>query len=267
MTWRNWIAATGLVLVAPIMGFATGCGSESADTAPIPPATTPADDDDTPDEGICLLNNCSAPEHCVGCLDGRDICLVEESRCVACNPTTGEGCAEGEECSSFGICVPIGLTCPTDNQGNPQITCTANADCKACSPQHQVCDTETGKCQACIATNTQHCLASDICADLDMDGRVESCSAKCPAACDEDNDCSQCINGGVSSTACFDGFCAQCSDTFPCPADQECQNGTCVAVCGIPGGVAGNCTEDEDCQFCGDPNDASDVWFCRTPTN
>jgi hypothetical protein len=215
-------------------------------------------------EGICLLNNCSDNTHCVGCPDGRDTCLVAENRCVACDPNTQEGCAPGEECSGFGICVPTGLTCPSDNAGNPEVVCTANSDCLACSPQHQVCDTVTAKCQACIETNTQHCLSSDICVDNDNDGRPETCSPKCPQNCDADNDCSLCGGPGNEAHACFQHKCAECSDTFPCAAGFECTNGVCTPPCGLPGDEAGTCTANEDCQFCGE---TMGTWDCKTPVN
>ncbi len=218
-------------------------------------------------EGICLLNNCSDDTHCVGCPDGRDTCLVEESRCVACDPNTGEGCADGEECSPFGICVPEGTTCPTDGEGNPEVVCVKNSDCLACSPMHQVCDTVTGKCQACTATNTQHCLSSDICIDDDGDMRPETCSPKCPQTCDEHNDCLYCGGPGNEARACFNHKCAECHpDTYPCAAGLECINGVCTPPCGLPGPTSGNCTVDEDCTFCGDPANPG-TWDCKTPIN
>ena len=219
-----------------------------------------------PTEGICLLNNCTDDTHCVGCPDNRDECLEAENRCVACDPNTGKGCADGEQCSPFGICVPAGLDCPTDNAGNPEVTCTKNSDCLACSPMHQVCDTVVGKCQACIETNTQHCLSSDICIDTNDDGRPETCSPKCPATCTVDNDCASCGGPGNEAHACFQHKCAECSDTYPCAAGLECSNGVCTPPCGIPGPEAGTCTDDEDCQFCGDPANAG-TWSCKTPIN
>jgi len=215
---------------------------------------------DDPGDGICLLNNCSTDNECIGCSDGRNTCLVEENRCVACDPNTGAGCADGQECSSFGLCVPAGQTCPTDSEGEPTVVCTQNSDCAACSPMHQVCNTETGQCQACTDTNTQHCLSSDMC----LDGE---CSPKCPSECDTDGECGQCGSPGNEAHACNNRQCAECSDTWPCAAGLECVGGSCVPVCGIPGPVHGDCLSNEDCDYCGDPNDANDSWECKKPIN
>jgi hypothetical protein len=260
---RTWIA-TFCLLVLPLASF-VACGDDSIDTEPPTTAGTGGSTSGTggSDQGICLLNNCTEDVHCAGCSDNRVTCKQDENRCVACDPVTGSGCGPNEECSPYGICVPSGLTCPTDN-GTPTIKCAKNSDCKACSPMHQVCDDVTGKCQACTGTNTQHCLQSDICFDSDNDGRPETCSPKCPSSCTADNDCSKCGGPGNEAHACFQHKCAQCSDTYKCPAGQECTNGVCVPPCGIPGPVAGTCTTNEDCSFCGDPKED---WACKTPVN
>ncbi len=261
------IAATAALFVAPAIGL-TACGDDEGDTAQTGTGGQGGSGGGTTN-GICLLNNCSADEHCLGCADGRNTCLEAENRCVACDPNTGEGCPDGEECSPFGLCVPEGLTCPTDGMGTPTVTCTKNADCLACSPMHQVCDTVTAKCQACTATNTQHCLQSDICVDTNDDDRPDSCSPKCPATCDEDNDCSSCggtdpNNMSTWAHACFQHKCAQCSDTFPCAAGHQCVKGKCHKPCGILGAEPGACEGDPDCAACGD---GDDQWECRTPIN
>ena len=256
----------------PVLGI-TACGDD--DSADVDPSGGGGGGDGE-EEGICLLNNCSDDKHCVGCQDNRDTCLIAENRCVACDPNTGEGCEEGQDCSPFGICVPEGLTCPTDGDGTPTVTCNANSDCLACSPMHQVCDTDTGRCQACTATNTQHCLQSDICIDTDDDGREDSCSPKCPATCDDNNDCSLCGGNDPNNQenwahACYQHKCAECNPdkNFPCPAGEDCVNGTCVKPCGQPGEPVGTCDTaggngDTDCAFCGD---GDDQWECRTPVN
>jgi hypothetical protein len=248
------------MLFATPMLLLSACDDDSSTNNPTGP-TTGVGGSGGAIEGICLLNNCADDTHCVGCPDGRDTCDVANSRC-AC---TDDSCPDGEECSSFGICVPNGLTCPSDNDGNPTVICTQNSDCKACSPMNQVCDTVTGKCQACIETNTQHCLSSDICVDKDKDGRPESCDNKCPQSCEVDNDCAQCGGPGNEAHACNAHKCAECSDTFPCAAGLECINGVCTPPCGVPGPETGVCNGDEDCAFCGDPNGTP--WDCRYPVN
>src|SRR5512133_767757 len=59
---------------------------------------------------VCRLHSCDIDDECGGCQDGKRTCLVDEHRCVACDPVAG-GCAEGEFCSEFGACVPQGQTC------------------------------------------------------------------------------------------------------------------------------------------------------------
>ncbi len=209
---------------------------------------------------VCLLNNCQEDAHCTGCSDGRQTCLVEENRCVACNPVDGSGCPEGEECSSFGICVEAQLTCPTDENGEPTVVCLKNIDCSACSPKHQVCDTQTHKCQACTDTNTSHCLASDVC----IGG---NCSPKCPQSCNLDNDCQFCGPPDSPAHACNNHKCAQCSATWPCPSGEIClPMGVCYPPCGLPGGASGTCTSDKDCHFCGDPKNPG-TFVCNKPVN
>jgi hypothetical protein len=209
---------------------------------------------------VCLLNNCTEDAHCTGCSDGRQTCLVEENRCVACNPTDGSGCGEGEGCSSFGICVEDQLTCPTDAQGVPTNPCVKNADCSACSPKYQVCDTQSNECVSCTATNTSHCLASDTC----INGE---CSPKCPQTCNIDNDCLVCGPPDAPAHACNNHKCAQCSPTWPCPAGEVClPMGVCYPPCGLPGGASGSCLSDKDCNFCGDPKTPG-TFICNKPVN
>lgn len=251
------VFVTLMTVCLPVAILASACADDDGNV--ITPTdgqggTTQTPQDDGP--GICLLNNCSADEHCKGCGDGRNTCLEAENRCVGCDPNTGEGCEDGSYCTSFGLCAPDGVTCPTDEHGTPTITCSQNSDCIACSPMNQVCD--GGACVACSASNTQHCLQSDICVE-------GACSAKCPSSCDMDNDCSQCGGPGNEAHACNAHKCAECSPTYPCAAGLECEAGTCVAGCGIPGPSSGECISDEDCKGCGDPTVSS--FACKKPIN
>lgn len=277
-------AASALSLSMILM---SACGDDAADTAETTGPTTGATASSTGaggnDPGICLLNNCTDDQHCKACEDGRNTCKLDENRCVACDPVTGQGCAAGEKCSSFGLCIPEGTPdCSLDagkavlvKDGVTGYKCNGNADCKACSPQHQVCNTTTGECQACTSTNTQHCLQSDIC----LDGK---CSPKCPQSCDKHTDCTFCGGPGNEAKACNKHKCAQCApdsnpndnidDGYPCAAGQECINGVCVPPCGVPGPVQGRCTVDaegmgvnEDCQFCGAGTQSEGEWTCKVP--
>lgn len=208
--------------------------------------------------GICLLNACTTDAHCEGCSYGRTRCDEATNRCIACDPATGEGCPAGQKCSSFGTCGE--KDCPVDANGEPTITCAGNADCAGCDGKHQICDTASGKCIACTPTNTSNCLPSDVC----KDGK---CEHKCPDSCQSDNDCGQCDTGQGALKGCYNHKCSQCSDTWACPAGQECQKGTCVKPCGLPGSQAGTCTIDSDCSACGDPTSGVAAWKCKKPIN
>ena len=207
---------------------------------------------------VCLLNNCQEDAHCTGCSDGRQTCLVEANRCVACDPVAGTDCSQGQVCSSFGICVEDQLTCPTDEEGEPTNPCVENADCSPCSPNHQVCNPETNKCQACTSMNTSYCLASQFC----LSG---SCSPKCPQSCIVDADCQNCGGPESPAYACNNHKCSQCSPTWPCEAGKVClPQGVCSVPCGFPGGAAGTCYSDDDCDFCGD-GAAPGGFICHEP--
>ncbi len=210
---------------------------------------------------VCLLNNCTKDQHCTDCSDGRNTCLVAENRCVACNPNTGDGCSAGETCTGWGLCAPTTLTCPTDAATNePKVVCVTSADCKACSPVFQVCDPDSHKCVNCTSTNTSYCSQSDYC-------KASKCSPKCPGTCDTNADCDFCGPPENPLHACNKHKCAECSDSYPCPAGLIClANGSCYPPCGIPGPVQGTCSTDEDCMYCGDPK-LPGTYVCNTPVN
>ncbi|MFT3772092.1 MAG: hypothetical protein QM820_42340 [Minicystis sp.] len=207
------------------------------------------------DEGTCLLHNCNSDAECAKCDSGRTFCLESEHRCVACGANTTSGCPGGFECSSFGQCVPTGKTCPTDN-GTPTITCESSADCVACDPAHQVCDTGTHQCVACTQNDTSECQSTDLC-------KSGKCSPKCPSICQTDNDCGLCGTAQNPAHACNAHNCAQCSPTYACPAGQVCTpHGTCEKRCGLEGPVEGTCDTDADCAGCG-----GGATHCYTPIN
>jgi hypothetical protein len=247
--------------------FCAPCNVGPGEDTIEPPEDTTEPGEDTTEPGedtevplVCLLNNCTSDDHCTGCSDGRQTCLLAENRCVACDPNDPESCPEGEVCSSWGICNDQQLTCPTDAEGNPTVVCNQNADCKACSPMNQVCDPETHKCQACSATNTSHCLQSQYCKD-------GVCSDKCPKSCNLDNDCMFCGSAENPAHACNNHKCSECSKTWPCEAGMVClPNGVCYPPCGLPGPEQGTCITDGDCQYCGDPKTPG-LFECKKPAN
>lgn len=205
--------------------------------------------------GICILHNCDDDSECASCTEGRNTCYAPEKRCVACDPDSGEGCPDGEECTEFGNCVPAGAVCPVDAEGNQTEACNDDPDCAACDPQHQVC--AAGACVACRGDATEACQGTEQCVD-------NVCVPKCPQECEVDADCSMCgVDTQQPATACHHHRCAECSDTQPCPGGETCSDeGVCVAVCGIPGSVVGVCDEDAHCAGCEGDNDN-----CNTPIN
>ena len=209
-----------------------------------------------PEGGACLLHNCESDEQCAGCSDGRNTCNLEEKRCVACGPQGG--CPAGQECSSYGNCVPAGLDCPTDAGGIPTITCASSADCAACDPAHLVCDTASKKCVACTAADTSECQSTDVC-------EAGKCAPACPKTCHLDNDCNKCGTPDHPAKACNAHKCSECSPTYACPAGMLCsENGVCIKPCGIPE-QPGVCDSDADCTGCG--GDVSGSYVCDFPIN
>ena len=214
------------------------------------------DDDDDAEGGACLKNNCTEDLECAGCEEGANLCDTDQGRCVQCDPESGTGCDDGETCTEFGNCVPQGQDCPTAD-GLPNIECNEDADCAACDPDHQVCNTETKECVSCTADNQGSCQSVEHCS---ADGE---CVSNCPESCDSDADCGQCGGDGHEAHACNAHQCTQCSDTVPCQGGQICnEHGACVDFCGIPGQVAGTCDDDGDCAGC--PGDTTN---CVSPIN
>jgi hypothetical protein len=242
-----------------------GCGSGKGGGGKGPPITgtggTGGSSGST-GAGVCLLNNCHSDLECEGCTFGRNTCNVAETRCIACSSKAD--CKPGEQCTSFGTCAPEDLTCPTDTNNEPTVSCTSDTDCLACDPLHQVCDTSTSKCTACKTGNTASCLGSQEC-----DNATGKCEDKCPAQCTQDADCGNCENGGKVAKACFNHVCAECSDSMPCGAGLECQKGTCVKPCGLEGSPTeggGDCQQDAECYGCGNSS-STETWKCKFPIN
>lgn len=212
----------------------------------------------TTGSGLCLLNNCHSDQECEGCSYGRTICDVSQTRCIACNAS--KPCKPGEKCTSFGTCAPEELTCNTDSTGTPTISCSKDADCAACDPMHQVCDTASGKCVACVSGNTASCTGNQTC------GTGGKCENKCPTNCTADTDCEKCEAGGVQAKACNNHVCAECSPTKPCVPGMECSGGKCIKPCGTSGGEGADCKQDAECYGCGNTS-STETWKCKFPIN
>lgn len=254
MTQLRSFLTTFAVIAVSSLGFAA-CGDDSQQPDGTGASGTGGSGAGSTSD-VCIKNNCREDAHCGGCDEGRTTCRIEAGetygRCVACNADTGTGCPEGQVCSSFGNCVPEGLECPTDAEGVPQISCSNNGDCAACSPMNQICDTSTNRCVACTPDNTSECQSTDICVD-------NKCSSACGIECDVDNDCGQCSG----AKACNKRKCSQCSATYPCPSGQTCNlvNGTCQKICGKVDNP-GTCNTTADCQGCADG-----TYKCNLPIN
>jgi len=208
---------------------------------------------------VCFLTNCTSDAECHDCSFGRHTCDTVSNRCVACNSGTGQGCPSGKTCTKYGTCAGAGATCPTDAQGNPTVTCSADADCAACDPAHEVCDTASKKCVQCSTGNASACKGNEYCA---TDG---SCKIKCPSTCSADADCAQCGTSAAPAHACADKThtCGQCSMTTKCPAGEACTpQGVCQKTCGLADQPAGTCDTDADCQYCG-----AQATACIKPVN
>src|SRR5262245_1409518 len=126
MTLIRQLLPLGIVIGASL-AFSSGCGDDGGTGA----GGNNTGGGSTGNSGVCILHNCRDNSHCEGCSEGRTTCRIESGeeygRCVACG-ADGTGCPEGQECSSFGDCVPIGLTCATDGMGVPQISCNNSGD-------------------------------------------------------------------------------------------------------------------------------------------
>jgi hypothetical protein len=251
---RSFLSTFAVVAVASL-GFAA-CGDDSLQPDGTGASGTGASGGGDPTSDVCIANNCREDAHCGGCPDGRTSCRIEAGEtygfCVACNADTGTGCPDGQVCSSYGECVPEGLSCPEDAEGNPTISCDDNGDCAACSPRHQVCDPTSNKCVACTESNTSKCTSVDICVD-------NVCTPPCSVECETNNDCGEC----PTAKACNKRKCSECGPTYPCPAGETCNlvNGTCQKICGKLE-APGTCESDADCSGCADG-----TYICNQPIN
>ena len=208
---------------------------------------------------VCFLHDCASDAECVSCPNGKTKCDVASKRCMTCLATDPPGaCGPGKECSQYGTCIPVGMSCPLDGSGEPTITCSTDNDCYACDPMHQVCDTATQKCVTCSATNKYACQPVELC-------KNGACSLKCPAQCGSDADCTECGSLVHPGNACNPNtkHCGECSDTHPCTGNTVCgPQGMCIKVCGAMGKAKGSCGSDADCAGCD-----GDATACHVPVN
>jgi hypothetical protein len=152
------------------------------------------------------------------------------------------GCAEGEVCSRWGDCIADGATCPTDDHGDPLISCASNKDCLPCDPAHQICDPASSRCVGCTPEDMSACQSTDTCVE-------GACVPQCPYSCTTDADCSSCGGLGYEATVCNAHKCSECSPERPCAPGEACTpQGTCVSVCGTDG--EGACGGSSDCSGC-----------------
>jgi len=248
MTTRHLLALP-FVLLCLLLFAAPGCSSSPIGVSP--------DGTGTGTQGICLLNNCTDDSDCGNCSDTKTTCYAAEKRCVACGPNAGgKTCKAGQYCTQYGNCSSNSTKCAEDGSGAPTISCNNTADCGACGPKFQVCDTTAHKCVGCSATNTTNCQSTDVCTT------AGTCVAKCPATCRQDAECGQCGATGKEAHACNLHICTQCSATMACPNGGKCDltHGTCSAPCGITSGKS-DCETNDNCSGC------KGVTSCKVPVN
>ena len=244
----SWLTAIALSVggCATSIALSVGCAtSDPVDTGAGGGATS------TSTGGVCRLYDCGEDLDCAGCSGGRDHCLLGAGRCVSCDD-------EGVEC------IPVGATCPLDGFGEPDITCASSADCVACDAQHQVCDPGSARCVACTPEDTGACYETDQCVD-------HRCTGVCPEGCSVDDECAQCGVAGQIQHACHQGFCAECSPTYACPAGKVCgTTGVCEILEGGGGDLCAHdlCAEgeplDAGCDACTAVLCAADAYCCDT---
>lgn len=197
------------------------------------------------DDGtICVLRNCQDEADCSACSEGRKICSLRDHRCVTCDVVNGSGCTEGEVCSDFGSCVPMGLTCDVDDHGVPTVSCNTGLDCSACDPEHQVCDETAHKCVACSPLNMSNCQPGAQCT---TNG---ACASACPTGCATSDDCAACAPPGEEAYTCASQKCVLKSgptdggttgQSSSSGSSSTGGGGTCHDYCVVGGPLAGSC--------------------------
>nr|MBK7069259.1 hypothetical protein [Deltaproteobacteria bacterium] len=156
--------------------------------------------------------------------------------------------ADAAEAGDVGADVPVGL-------------CRDNIDCGGNEFGFRVCDTATGACVACTATNRGSCTAGQYCTPasrcevgcaVDADCATDGGTFRCDpvghrVGCTRDDQCAPGSVCGAMAT-CVPG----CNDRQACPAGEACcadacrrvqldvaHCGGCGRACAAPNGVAG----------------------------
>jgi alpha-tubulin suppressor-like RCC1 family protein len=119
--------------------------------------------------------------------------------------------------------------------------CRDNTDCNNDEFGNRICDTASGRCVACTATNRGSCSAGQYC----------TAANRCESGCGNDTDCASAPAGdGGTGDAGARGLrcdttrntCVACLIDDHCGLGQVCQSGACVAGCnsmrGCPTGQA-----------------------------
>ncbi|MFO0604471.1 MAG: hypothetical protein U0324_14920 [Polyangiales bacterium] len=151
----------------------------------------------------------------VPCRTNTD-CVGDPAGAV-CDPSSGlcsGTCRSHADCAGMpgGICSPVARTCVA--------RCDGNADC-AGHPDGIVCDTSTGACVQCVATD-------DTCA---ADQHCDPESNACVAGCRSDEGCPRDGLGVQLRCNVETRTCEACVTDAHCPTGQRCSGGACVAGC------------------------------------
>ena len=203
--------------------------------------------------GQCV--DCLQDSDCGGAMSGK-VCDTTKSTCIDGCHTPGNGCPNGQECSStdatIGICVE----------------CLQDSDCGG-PGSGKVCDTNTSKCiDGCKGTNEGDCPQGEVCTS--MDTTIGQC-----VECLTDTDCGDANSGKVcdtSTSTCVDGCHTPgngCPDGQPCTSmdapigqcaecltDTDCGDATSGKVCddgtkkctdGCRGSDGNGCPTDKHC--------------------
>ncbi|MGI5864470.1 MAG: lamin tail domain-containing protein [Myxococcales bacterium] len=217
--------------------------------------------------GRCVKTStgCSSSSECSG---ATPVCNTVTRECVVCTAT--EGCGVGEVCNTLvagGRCDPVSTGCTSSAQ---------------CSSPTSVCDTSSGKCVVCTAT--EGCEEDEVCNTSVPGGRCDPMSTGCTSSaqcssptpvcdtqtqqcvvctptegCEEDEVCNTLVAGGrcdPKSTGCTDSN--QCSSPTPvcntqtqqcvvCTATEGCGGSTPKCNTAVAGGQCVQCLASADC--------------------